>query len=60
MIYCILSYCIKFLINVIFSHVEFEKCIFCVYLKFKNSFKNDTLGNTKFDIFVYPEQGGLD
>ena len=44
---CILCCCIKFLINITFAYVRFEKCDLCVYVEFKNDFRNDTLGFTK-------------
>ena len=55
MIYCILHCYIKFLINVTFAYVGFKKYDLCVYLKFRNDFGNDTLGNVRFSTLAYPE-----
>ena len=54
-IYYKLRCCIKFLINITFSYVGFEKCDFCVKLEFGNGLGNDTLGNAKFWYFGVPE-----
>ena len=60
MISCILYCYIKFLINVKFVYVGFEKCDLCIYLEFVNDFKNDMLGNARFDNLVYSKQDELD